>query len=317
MCQHLLLTPIEASVIVFLMTTLLGIHSLSKSYGSLTLFEALSFTILEGERIGLIGPNGSGKSTLLKIINGLESQDRGSITKRQNLCLAYAEQDPVFPASTVEEVLVTSALGHDQTENETNARILLSKAQFEDFSADASLLSGGWKKRLSVLSALMRRPDLLLLDEPTNHLDLEGIIWLEKFLLREKISYLVVSHDRYFLENVCNKIIEINKCYPEGLFMSDGTLSDYMEKKEAFLDAQAKQERVLRATVKDEVEWMRRSPKARTTKSVSRMQRAYALLDELSDVQQRNKTTQVAIDFSASERETRKLLVAQKPCYSI
>lgn len=299
------------SVIVFLMTALLGIHSLSKSFGSLTLFEALSFTIQEGERIGLIGPNGSGKSTLLKIITGIEGQDKGTITKRQNVCLAYAEQDPVFPAITVEQVLVQSSLSHDQVENETNARILLSKAQFEDFTADASLLSGGWKKRLSVLRALMRKPDLLLLDEPTNHLDLEGIIWLEKFLRREKTSYLVVSHDRYFLENVCNKIIEINKCYPEGLFMSDGTLSDYMEKKEAFLEAQAKQERVLRATVKDEVEWMRRSPKARTTKSVSRMQRAYALLDELSDVTMRNKTTQVTIDFSASERETRKLLVAK------
>ncbi len=293
------------------MTALLGIHSLSKSYGSLLLFQELSFTIQSGERIGLIGPNGSGKSTLMKILSGAEVQDKGSITKRTNLRLAYAEQDPVFPALSVEEVLVQSAAGFDQTANETMARILLSKAQFPDTTADASLLSGGWKKRLSVLRAMMQEPDLLLLDEPTNHLDLEGILWLEKFLLREKTSYLVVSHDRYFLDNVCTKIIEINKCYPEGLFMCDGSLSEYMEKKETFLEGQAKQERVLRASAKDEIDWMRRSPKARTTKSVSRMQRAYALLDELSDVTQRNKTTQVTIDFSASERETRKLLVAK------
>ncbi len=301
----------KSSVIVFLMTSLLGIQNLSKSFGSQTLFEDLSFTIQEGERIGLIGPNGSGKSTLLKIITGFESQDKGFITKKSHLRLAYAEQDPVFAAMSVEEVLILASAGFDATENETKARILLSKAQFSDFSSDASLLSGGWKKRLSVLKALMMEPDLLLLDEPTNHLDLEGIIWLEKFLKRERTSYLVVSHDRYFLENVCNKIIEINKCYPTGLFMSDGTLSDYLEKKEAFLEAQAKQERTLRASVKDEIDWLRRSPKARTTKSVSRIQRAYNLIDELADVTQRNKTTQVTIDFSASERETRKLLVAK------
>ncbi len=293
------------------MTALLGIHSLSKSFGSLILFNDLSFTVREGERIGLIGPNGSGKSTLLKILMGLESQDSGNITRRQGLRIAYSEQDPTFSAKSVEEILVEAARSTDAIENETKARILLSKAQFEDPSADASRLSGGWKKRLSVLKALMQDPDLLLLDEPTNHLDLEGIIWLEKFLQKERISYLVVSHDRYFLENVCNKIIEINKCYPEGLFMSDGALSDYLEKKEAFLEAQSKQERTLRASVKEEVDWLRRSPKARTTKSVSRIQRAYDLIDELHDVQTRNKTSQVHISFSASERETRKLLVAK------
>lgn len=293
------------------MTSLLGIHSLSKSFGSLQLFEALSFTVQEGDRVGLIGPNGSGKSTLLKILAGFEAADKGSITKRQHLRLAYAEQDPVFPAKSVEAVLVDEGLGDDIVEKETLARILLGKALFTDFAADASLLSGGWKKRLSVLKAMMRQPDLILLDEPTNHLDLEGIIWLEKFLKREKSSYLIVSHDRYFLDTVCTRIVEINKCYPEGLFMCEGTLSDYLEKKEAFLEVQAKEERVLRAAVKEETDWLRRSPKARTTKSVSRMQRAYDLIDELHAVSSRNKVQEVAIDFSASERETRKLLVAK------
>ncbi len=293
------------------MSTLLGIHSLSKSYGTALLFQELSFTISEGERIGLIGPNGSGKSTLLKIIMGQEGQDSGSITKRQKLNIAYSEQDPAFPSAEVLDILIQAGAGHDPVATATRARILLSKAQFESISADASLLSGGWKKRLSVLQALMQEPDLLLLDEPTNHLDLEGIIWLEKFLQREKIAYLVVSHDRYFLENVSNKIIEINKCYPEGLFMSDGTLSDYLEKKEAFLEAQAKEEKNLRARALEEQEWLRRSPKARTTKSVSRIQRAYDLLDDLHAVKGRNTMQQVSIDFTASERETRKLLMAK------
>ncbi|MBS0635377.1 MAG: ABC-F family ATP-binding cassette domain-containing protein [Verrucomicrobia bacterium] len=293
------------------MTSLLGIHTLSKSFGSLLLFEKLSFTIREGERIGLIGPNGSGKSTLLKILSGHESQDSGQITKRQNLRIAYAEQDPVFPSMTVLELLEKHGIDSCPQERETLARILLSKAQFPDTEANASLLSGGWKKRLSIVKALMGKPDLILLDEPTNHLDLEGIVWLEKFLAKERISYLIVSHDRYFLENVCTKIIEINKCYPEGLFSCDGTFSEYIEKKEDFLEAQKKLERTLRASAKEEIDWMRRSPKARTTKSVSRMQRAYDLLDELHNVTRRNKTTEVSIDFSASERETRKLLVAK------
>ncbi len=285
--------------------SLLGIHSLAKSFGTQILFDDLSFTVRQGERIGLIGPNGSGKSTLLKILMGLDAQDSGSITKKNNLRLGYAEQDPVFAAKSVEDILVEA--GGDSVQ----ARILLSKAEFSDFSQDASLLSGGWKKRLSVLKALISEPDILLLDEPTNHLDLEGILWLEKFLIRSCATFIIVSHDRYFLENVSNKIIEINKCYPEGLFMSDGTLSDYLDKKEAFLEAQMKQERVLNAKALEEIDWLRRSPKARTTKSNSRIQRAYALLEDLADVKSRNKVQNVAIDFAASERETRKLLVAK------
>ncbi len=287
------------------MTSLLGIHSLAKSFGTQLLFDDLSFTVRQGEKIGLIGPNGSGKSTLLKILMGLDSQDSGSITKKTNLRMGYAEQDPTFAAKSVEEILVEA--GGDAVQ----AQILLSKAEFSDFSQDASLLSGGWKKRLSVLRALITEPDILLLDEPTNHLDLEGILWLEKFLIKAAPSYIVVSHDRYFLENVSNKIIEINKCYPEGLFMSDGTLSDYLEKKEAFLEAQSKEERILKAKALEEIDWLRRSPKARTTKSNSRIQRAYALFDDLADVKARNRVQNVAIDFSASERETRKLLVAK------
>jgi len=293
----------------FSMTVLLGIHSLSKSYGTQILFKDLSLTVSEGDHLALIGPNGSGKSTLLKIIAESENADDGYISRRRALRIGYATQAPEFPDKPLEEIMLEGR--SDSIDMLTKARTLLSRAQFTDFSLSATTLSGGWKKRLDIAKALMDDPDILLLDEPTNHLDLEGIEWLEKFLLRERLTFIVISHDRYFLDKIANRIIEINRCFPGGMLHCEGTLSDYMEQKEDFLKGQAQQERSLASTARNEVEWLRRSPKARTTKSLSRIQRAYALLDELSAVKTRNKQDTVSINFSASERETRKLLVAK------
>lgn len=293
------------------MTSLLSVHSLSKSFGTQQLFKDISFSISADDRIGLLGPNGSGKSTLLKILMDMEPPDDGHISRKQNLRVGYACQEPEFPAVPLEELLLSQPLQGDPVELRTRAQILLSKMQFPDPEQKASLLSGGWKKRLDIARALMSEPDLLLLDEPTNHLDLEGILWLEKFLQRERIAYVAVSHDRYFLENISNKIIELNKCYPQGLFSCEGTLSTYMEKKEAFLEAQAQQERGLASTVREEIAWLRKSAPARTTKSRSRISKAYELIEELASVKQRNKTPKVNISFLASERETRRLLVAK------
>ncbi len=288
--------------------TLIGIHSLFKAFGTQVLFENLSFTIESGDRIGLIGPNGSGKSTLLKILVGQEKEDSGFLSKKQHLKIGYASQSPEFEEGlTVEQVLSPT----NDIEALARARILLSKAQFADFSQQAARLSGGWKKRLDIIRALLNDPDLLLLDEPTNHLDLEGILWLEKFLEREKRGFVIVSHDRYFLENVCTKMIEINRCYPQGLFSSVGSLELFNERKAAFLEVQRQEEIGLKSLVRDELEWLRRSPKARTTKSRSRIQRAHQLMEDLSEVQQRNKVVKADIHFNASERETRKLLAAK------
>src|SRR5581483_4702952 len=171
--------------------TLLSAHSLSKSYGSQILFEEISFTLHEGDRIGLVGPNGAGKSTLLKLLKGLDCPDEGHITKKQNLRIGYASQSPDFLDDTIENILLNEIKDEDPLEVTTRARILLSKAQFTDFSLKAASLSGGWKKRLDIAKALMHEPDILLLDEPTNHLDLEGILWLEKLLLRERLSFMV------------------------------------------------------------------------------------------------------------------------------
>ncbi|NNM44065.1 MAG: ABC-F family ATP-binding cassette domain-containing protein [Chlamydiae bacterium] len=293
------------------MSALLGIHSLSKSYGTQVLFCDISFTVSEGDRIGLVGPNGAGKSTLLKIIMGLEHEDEGHISKRGSLRIGYASQAPEFPSKSLEEVLLDQNLQGDPVELLTRARVLLGKAQFTDLSQNASTLSGGWKKRLDIARALMQEPDLLLLDEPTNHLDIEGILWLEKFLCREKTAYIIISHDRYFLDKVTNKIIELNPCYPDGLFISKGNMSAYTLHKEAFLEGQAEQERSLTSLVRGEIDWLRRSPKARTTKSEARITKANKMIEELAQIKKRNKTEKVNIDFSASERETRKLLVAK------
>ena len=224
-----------------------------------------------------------------------------------------------FPHYRLEQVLVQSAAAEHKDEHDllTKARILLSKAEFTDFSQNASQLSGGWKKRLDIIRALMVDPDLILLDEPTNHLDLEGILWLEKFLKKEKLPFVIISHDRYFLENISNKIIELNKCYPQGVFITEGNMTTFMERKEAFLQGQAQQERSLANVVNGEIDWLRRSPKARTSKSRSRIQKASNLIEELESVRQRNKSMIADIDFVASERETRKLLTAKNVSKSI
>ncbi len=292
------------------MSILIGIHSISKSFGSHILFKDLSFSLCQGDRIGLIGPNGAGKSTLLKILMDAESADKGTISRRQTLRVGYVSQAPDFPSLSLAEVLMQKAPANQQYEWEVRARVLLGKMQFPDPTQNAAALSGGWKKRLDIVRALMEEPDILFLDEPTNHLDLEGILDLEKFLAKEKTAYLVVSHDRYFLENVTNKIMELNPCYPQGILVSEGNMSTYMANKEAFLQTQQQQQRSLASAVRDEVDWLRRSPKARTTKSQSRIDRAHLLINELAEVTQRNRETKVNLEFSSSDRETRKLLVA-------
>lgn len=293
------------------MTSLLSINSLAKSFGTQHLFQNLSFTISKGDKIGIVGPNGSGKSTLLKIIAKMENPDKGEVSRRQGLRVGYASQSPEFDELPLLDLLVSSTSEGDIYERNTKANILLGKMGFLDPEQLASTLSGGWKKRLDIARSLMADPDILLLDEPTNHLDLEGIIWLEQFLNREKLTFIVISHDRYFLDNVTNRMIEINKCYPEGMFSSEGNLSTFMEHRKAFLEGQGERQRVIAAQVKDETDWLRRSPKARTTKSLSRINRAYELMDELSEIKQRNKVDRVELSFESSERETRKLLTAK------
>src|SRR3712207_6520395 len=249
------------------MALLLNCKSLSKSFGPRPLFRDISIAFDDSERTGLIGPNGSGKSTLLKILAGLETPDTGAVDTRRQLKLGYLPQEDAFPPGVTAGQVVEGALRDthlDEHERSTRAAILLGKVGFLDPSQHVDTLSGGWKKRLALARELVREPDLLLLDEPTNHLDLEGILWLEKLLKSSPFACLVISHDRYFLENVANRTIELNRAYPEGFFNIPGPYSEFLEKREEFLTAQHAQQTALASRVRGEIEWLRRGAKART-----------------------------------------------------
>ena len=284
---------------------LLSVMGAGKSFGSAPLFSNIAIHISDGERLGLIGPNGSGKSTLLKIMAGLIEPDTGTRTVRKLTRIGYVPQEPEFERGmpvrrVLEEVLPDPAA----------VSVTLGKAGFTDENALVESLSGGWRRRLSIARELIRNPDLLLLDEPTNHLDLEGILWLEKLLAGAPFACLVVSHDRYFLENVASEVGEINRAYPDGLFRATGTYADFLEKREAFLEAQSEQQAALANKVRREVEWLRRGPKARTGKSRARIDAAHALMGELAEVTARNVKGTAQIDFTASGRKTRNLIRA-------
>lgn len=292
---------------------------MDKSFGSQRLFQGLSLSIFAGDRLGLIGPNGAGKSTLLKILAGCELPDAGTLAPRKDLRIGYVTQSNDFPDLTPLEILL------ERLESESSipdyqkvnlAETWLSKLGFEGKEGSAKLLSGGWKKRLAIALELLTQPDLLLLDEPTNHLDLEGVLWLEKFLLREVPTFILVSHDRYFLENLTNRITEINTIYPEGLISIEGSYNNFLEKKRLFIDGQYQQERSLATKVRRETDWLRESPKARTTKAQSRIDKAHEILAEHADIKKRNTERKASIQFEASERQTRQLLVAKSVKFS-
>lgn len=297
------------------MDILLNCRELTKSYGLRVLFKGITLGLFKGQRTGLIGPNGSGKSTLLRILAGLETADAGELTARRGLCLGYvAQEDALDGEQTVEQSLTSAIKGHaDEHDRQTQAAIMQSKIGLVDGGQKVGTLSGGWLKRLAIARQLIRRPDLLLLDEPTNHLDVEGISWLEQLLKDAPFACLVVSHDRRFLENVTNRVIELSRAYPDGFLSSNGAYSDFLRTREDFLEAQASRERSLAGRVRREIEWLERGAKARTTKAKGRIDQAGRLMDELAELKVRNAQQVAAqIDFAATDRKTRKLLEVKK-----
>jgi ABC transport system ATP-binding/permease protein len=292
------------------LATLLNGQGLTKSFGASALFRGIGFVVNEGDRIGLIGPNGSGKSTLLGVLAGEIDPDEGQVARRRLTRLSYVAQVSEFPAKLTAREAVRQALKTARVvENEWEGRTAeaLGRAGFDDFDVLASTLSGGWKKRLSIALALAQNPDVLLLDEPTNHLDLAGIAWLEELLVAAPFASVVVSHDRYFLENVATQTIELNRQYPDGILRVQGNYSQFLEKKEEFLESQAKRQDALENRVKREMEWLRRGPKARATKAKARIDNANDLIGELKDMKSRSQTSSAGIDFSATERQTKRL----------
>ncbi len=302
------------------MPPILSAQSLSKRYGVAPLFQNISFTVSEGERIGLIGPNGSGKSTLLEILAGRVKPDVGDVAMRKRARLSSVVQVSEFaPDETVRSVVEKAMKEVGVAEPERAGRFaeVFGRAGFEDPEVFASSLSGGWGKRLAIAAGLVQHPDILLLDEPTNHLDLAGIEWLESVLQDAPFACVVVSHDRYFLENVTNAMVEISRTYEDGFLRVEGNYSKFLEAKENYLHAQQKRQDALENRVHVELEWLRRGPKARTTKAKARIDKARELIGELAEVSSRSRCAAVRIDFAATNRQTKQLIQLEDVAYQI
>ncbi len=301
------------------MPVALSARGLAKTFGTRTLFSGVSLSIEDRERLALIGPNGSGKSTLLKLLAGMEHADEGEVAGRKGVRVAYVAQQDDFPAGVKAiDIVAKSALEaglssvHDEHEAMVEAQLLLDRMGFDAADRSVDVLSGGQKKRLSIARQAVRQPDILLLDEPTNHLDLDGIRWLEAFLRAGPFASVVVTHDRAFLESVATRIIELSRAYPKGTFGVEGNYSEFLRRKQEFLDGQAKQEQALANQVREDLRWLSRGAKARRTKSKSRIDASHERMDELADLRSRNTVERSAeFDWAATGRLTHKLLVAR------
>jgi len=287
---------------------LLTVENISKSYGELVLFSDISFGINKDQKIALIAKNGSGKTSILNIMSGKDTSETGQVTSRKGIKISFLEQEPdLNPNLTIEETIFTTdneilkvianyekaVENPEDTERyqkafeamerlnawdfETQYKQILFQLQLSKLDAKVSTLSGGQKKRLALANALLNKPDLLILDEPTNHLDLEMIEWLEAYFAKESITLFMVTHDRYFLDRVCNEILELDD---NQLYTYKGNYSYYLNEKDARMEREAVEQQKTKMLYKKELDWMRRQPKARTTKSKSR-------IDDFAEIKQR------------------------------
>ena len=314
----------------------LSVENISKSYGERILFEDISFGINKDQKVAFVAKNGSGKTSILNIIAGLDIPDSGQVVCRKGISIAYlAQKDEIDPKLTIEETIFAtdnkilsivnqyeSALKKPEDADayqaafelmeqynawdfETQYRQILSKLKLEDLTLKVGALSGGQRKRLSLAIVLINKPDLLILDEPTNHLDLEMIEWLEAFFAKEKITLFMVTHDRYFLERVCNEILELDQ---GKIYKYKGNYSYYLQNKEERLALEATNLGKAKSLFKKELEWMRKQPKARTTKSKSRIDDFYQIKEK---THQRRKDHQVQLEINM-ERLGSKILELHK-----
>jgi ABC transport system ATP-binding/permease protein len=294
---------------------ILSARELGHSFGANPLFAGVSFTVSDGDRIGLIGPNGAGKSTLLRILAGALAPDAGEIARRGGLRIAYLPQVPELAGATIGEA-VRAGLphggpgGHARWEDEARVGEWLSKLDLEA-EAPVAPLSGGWRKRVALARALVSDPELLLLDEPTNHLDVDSILWLERLLAASRLATLTVTHDRLFLQRVATRILELDRRNAGGLFDVAGDYATYVERKAEAMAAQERRQQTLQNTLRRETEWLRRGPQARTTKQEARIERAHALAGEVASLQSRNDVRSVALDFEAAGARPKRLIEAR------
>lgn len=300
------------------MPPILNAQNISKRFGATPLFQKIGFAVHDGDRIGLIGPNGAGKSTLLAILGGEQEPDTGEVAFRKRVRVGYVHQISDFAPRATVRTIVEAALSRaavPENEHEQRLRETLGRAGFAEagtlgvaFTAEAATLSGGWRKRLAIAEALVTQPDVLLLDEPTNHLDIEGIEWLEALLESASFAFVVVSHDRRFLENVASEVVELNRMYPDGLLRVKGGYSDFLEASEAWIESEQRVQESLRNRVRTEIEWLRRGPKARATKAKARIDNANALIAQLKDSESRSSSLSAGIAFDATQRQTKRLI---------
>ena len=294
------------------MTSLLQADNISKSYGSLTIFAGISLVINKDDKVALIARNGEGKTTLLNILSGKDTADSGGITSIRNIEIGYLEQEPFLDdnLTVIEQVFASSGevvntireyeealLSGDKNridnltsrmdvlqawDQETKAKQILTELKITEFNKPVRQLSGGQRKRVALASVLIDEPELLILDEPTNHLDLDMTEWLENYLKRSNITIMMVTHDRYFLDRVCNQIIEMDN---NNIYRYSGNYSYYVEKRAERLENMQSATDKARNLMRKELEWMRRMPKARTTKSKSRIDAFYDLKDKAAGTQ--------------------------------
>ncbi|MFG0245882.1 MAG: ABC-F family ATP-binding cassette domain-containing protein [Phycisphaerales bacterium JB052] len=298
------------------MANLLIARNLSKAYPSNELFDGVSLTVDDDERVGLIGPNGSGKTTLLKVIGGLIEPDVGTVERKRGLRAVYLDQDDRFGLDATPLSVVRDALEdrHDSgMDPATRASITLTKLGFDDFERPVATLSGGWRKRLAIARALAQDPELLLLDEPTNHLDLEGVLWLEQFVKQLSTTVIYVTHDRRFLENTATRIIELSKAYPGGVLESRGNYTQFIKRKDAFLEAQLATQTSIASKVRRDTAWLNQGIQGRQTRNKTQVEAAAKRREELKETIDRNQANNRSASFAfhATNRQSTKLLVLE------
>jgi ATP-binding cassette subfamily F protein uup len=270
------------------MISYLQIENLTKSYGDRMLFSDVTFGVNEGDKIGVIAKNGTGKSTMLRIIAGRESQDSGTVTFRNGIHVAMLDQEPQFATACTAATAAPELEGHADRQT-LYSRLLTQMGLLSEIDKPIEKLSGGQRKRVALARAIASEPDMIILDEPTNHLDIKTIEWLEGYLRRSRVTLLMVTHDRYFLDRVCNKIIEIDR---QSIFTYEGNYDYYLRRRAERIEAMSAELAKVRNTLRKEQDWMSRQPQARAGKAKFRIDQFYDL-KERSHINLTEKSVQL------------------------
>ncbi len=290
---------------------LINVHQLEKSFGSHMLFKDVSFGLDDGEHVGLVGPNGAGKSTLLRLLQGSVEPDSGIISRKRGLRVGYLEQTPTFKKNqTIIETILEKCPHPDESIGK--AYEILTHLNLNLFGENTLVdqLSGGWQKRVALARELVLEPELLLLDEPTNHLDVSSILWLENYLHEAPFAFLMITHDRLFLQRTVDRILDLDRRNPHFLLNINGSYTEYVEAKELELAAQRRHEKVQRNNLRREVEWLRRGALARQTKQTARIKIAGELADSVDQLRSKNQIRTSEIEFGNAGHSPNRLIEA-------